>query len=186
MKIKSEKDFIELIHSKRFVAAFFVVMGVIYAVCWMVLVRNENRIYTLKPEDVVLSDASGYGFNVENVDWEKDEISITEDYVYISGWLVKPGEQSDKVAIKIVLKDLNTGEYFVVPTEVTVRSDVTDLYNDGNEYDYCGFSVKIPYWNGLEKTDYEILAQYDLNDNPRAYVPFFTSVKKRAEELNNA
>ena len=55
LKKKTEKEFVELIHSKRFVAIFFIVMSVIYAVGWIVLVKNENRIDTLEPEDVVIN-----------------------------------------------------------------------------------------------------------------------------------
>ena len=185
MKTKTEKELIEYFHSVRFVTVIFVLMGLLFTIGWIILVENENHIVTLKPESVVVSDASGYRFNVENISWKKDDISITEDYVCISGWLLKQGQQVDKVEIRVLLRNLNTGEYLVLPTDVIERSDVTEYINDGKDYNYCGFSVKIPYWDELDTTDYEVLAQYALNDDPRVYISLCSSLKGSAEEVNN-
>ncbi len=90
------------------------------------------------------------------------------------------------MAIKIVLKDMDTGEYFLLPTNIVIRKDVTEYFADDNNYDYSGFSLTIPYWKELDTSkDYELFAQYDLNDNERVYVPFHTTIKMKAEELGN-
>ena len=185
-KIRDEKELMQFIHSWRFLLIFFLVAGILFAIGWGILVWNENRITVVDPDIIIPVDVSNYKFNLENVEWEKDDISITQDYVKISGWFVEKGQEVKKVALKIVLKDVNSDIYYVLPTDVAERTDVTEYINDGNNYDYSGFSVKIPYWEALEDTDYEIYVQYDLNDDSRVYVPLNTTVKERAKEQNNA
>ena len=183
---EKEMRFIEFIHSRKFLSVLAFFMCVLFIVGWIVLVKNENRIIELKSDLNLPMDESTYVYNLENVTWKKDDISITKDYVCISGWLIKRGEQVDKAAIKIVLKDVETGKCFLVPTDVVTRPDVTEYFADNNKYDYSGFSVKIPYWVELDTDkDYELFAQYDLNDNTRVYVPFHTTLKMKAEELGN-
>lgn len=183
---EKEKMFIEFIHSRKFLSMFVFLMCVLFIIGWIVLVKNENRILELKCDLNLPMDESMYVYNLDNVTWKKDNISITKDYVCISGWLIKRGEQIDKVAIKIVLKDIKTGKCVLVPTDIVTRPDVTGYFADGNEYTYSGFSVKIPYWEELDTdNDYELFAQYDLNDNTRVYVPFHATLKMKAGELDN-
>ena len=185
-RIRKERDFMLSLHSWRFLSVFFIVIAVCYAVGWGILVWNENRITVLRADTVVPADASDYWVNLDKVEWKKDDIAITDDFVQISGWIVKPGQQVDKVEIRIVLKDTSTGECYVFPTDVTERPDVTEFFHDGTLYDECGFSVRVPYWEELDHTDYEILAQYDLNNDSRVYVPFHTTIKKSAKEQEHA
>ena len=182
-----EPDFISFIHSERFLGLFALIMSILFTIGWVILVINENRIEELNPNLIIPVHESEYRFELENVTWEKDEVSITKDYVCIAGWLIKPGEQVEKAAIKVVLKKSDSDMYYVLPTDLIERKDITESMDDGNDYTYCGFSVKIPYWDELDTdTDYEILAQYNLNSNERVYIPFHTTLKKKAEELKNA
>ena len=177
-----EKRVIDFMHTRKFMLLFSVIMCLIFLLGWVVLVKNENRIIEIPSETVAIVDDSAYIYNLETVQWKQDEISISKDYVIISGWLIKQGESVDKAAIRIVLRDTESGRYYVLPTDVIVRNDVTTYFADGNNYDYSGFSVKIPYWSELDTdTDYELFAQYDLNNNVRVYVPFHTSLKMDAE-----
>lgn len=182
-----ENNFMNFIHSEKFIGLYALIMCVLFTIGWFILVMNENRIEKLNPNLIIPVDASEYRFDLENVAWEKDEISITKDYVYIDGWLIKPGEQVNKAAIKVVIKKSNTDMYYILPTDLIERKDVTESMDDGNDYKYSGFSVKIPYWDELDTDiDYEIFAQYNLNSNARVYIPFHTTIKKKAEELKNA
>ena len=178
---EKETKFIEFIHSKKFLGWFFALMTVLFAVGWVVLVMNENRVSTLNPDDVRISNPADYAYYLDNVSVEK------KGFITVSGWIIKPGERVNKVAIKVVLKDSEDGKFYVAPTDVQVRPDVTAHFNDGNNYDYCGFSMRIPYWEKLDtEADYELFAQYDLNDNARAIVPFNALLKQKAAELKNA
>ncbi len=184
-RIKNEEVLIEYIHSRQFLISFFIVIGLLFAIGWSVLVWNENRIRILDKNAITPADSSIYQFYLETVEWKKDDVSITKDFVKIAGWIIKPGEPVERVAIRIVLKDMTSGDYRILPTEVIKRTDVTESINDRNNYDYCGFSVRIPYWKELDNTDYEILVQYKLNENYVVYVPLNTTLKDKAKELKN-
>lgn len=181
-----EQRFMEWLHSDRFIVLLLCALAVCFAIGWGVLVWNENRILHLSASDVNVTKDSTYRAEIENVSWKRDDISLTKDFIVISGYLYRSGVAVEKAAIRIVLKDPASGEYLVLPTDLTVRTDITEKNNDGNNYDYCGFSVRIPYWEELDGKDYEIFAQYDLNNEKRTYVPFHTTIKNKAKELEDA
>ena len=184
--IRNERDFIDYIHSWRFIKLFIAVIAACFAIVWIILVWNENRITSLDPEDVILADASEFETYLDGIVWERDLIPLTKDYVNISGWIVRPGVPIDRVSIRLVLKNLSTGEYSVLPTEVVEREDVSEYIDDDITYDYSGFRVKVPYWDELDVSDYEMLVQYHLNDYPMVYVPLNTTIKTWPKELENA
>lgn len=174
-----EQQFITFLHSKVFLRRFAVLSCILFAVGWAVLVKNENRIERAGADQVIPSDPAGYRFELEQVSWEKDAIPAVKDFVCISGWVVKPGEEVGRVAIKVILKNTETGECLILPTDVVERTDVTRYMDDGNNYDDSGFSVKIPYWDELDTdTDYEIILQYQLNDHPITYLPLAPTLKE--------
>ncbi len=84
-----EKRFIEFIHSRKFLSMFLLFMCIVFATDWIILVKNENRITKIKSEQIIQIDESDYVYDLEKVSWMKDDISITKDYVNISGWLIK-------------------------------------------------------------------------------------------------
>jgi hypothetical protein len=180
-----EQRFIAYLHSGRFIVLFLCALGICFSIGWGILIWNENRIRHLSSADVNVTAASDYDAEIESVSWKRDDISLTSDYVTISGHLYRRGTSVERSAIRIVLKDPGTGNYLVLPTDLTLRTDITEKIHDGNNYDYCGFSVRIPYWDDLSAKDYEIFAQYDLNDEGRTFVPFHTTIKKKAKESEN-
>ena len=177
--VEKELKWIAFLHSKRFLVLFAVVWCAFFGVIWVILVRNENHITKMDSDRISLADPAEYRYAAENISWQKDEISVTKDYVQISGWILKSGTGVNSVAIKVGIRDLDTGELSILPTDVIERPDVTEMMNDGNDYNYSGFSVKIPYWDKLDTdTDYELIIQYDLNDDPQVYVPLNATLKK--------
>ena len=185
-KSTNEKRFIAYLHSDSFIVLFLFALGICFSIGWGILVWNENRIRNLSSVDVNVTTASDYNAEIESASWKRDENSLTKDYVTISGHLYRRDTSVERAAIRIVLKDPDTGNYLVLPTDLTLRTDITEKKHDGNNYDYSGFSVRIPYWDELSANDYEIFAQYDLNDEGRTFVPFHTTIKKKAKELENA
>lgn len=71
-----------------------------------------------------------------------DECSL-ENNGNITGWLIKPGEDMNTVAIKVVFKQKNGDKAYVIPTMMQERKDVSEAMLDGKKYDYSGFNVKM-------------------------------------------
>lgn len=71
-----------------------------------------------------------------------DECSL-ENNGNITGWLIKPGEDMNTVAIKVVFKQKNGDKAYVIPTMMRERKDVSEAMLDGKKYDYSGFNVKM-------------------------------------------
>ena len=166
------------IRSKEFIAAFVFFMILLFAAGWILFVWNERRITTLDESGISTADPTAYLGEVEGVKWERDDVSATDDYVLIKGWLLKPGVSVQKVAMHVVLRDQKDGRYYVVPTDVTERTDITERMGDGNIYDYSGFTVILPYWEKLDgKTDYDIYLKYELNEEEPVLVPLHTTLK---------
>ncbi len=117
-----------------------------------------------------------------------DGVSITDDYGYIYGWMIKPGCTLRSVKMHVVLKNTETGKYYVVPTNIVERKDITEMMNDGNVYDRCGFWVSLPRLDELDQKDrdYEIYALYELNDEECKLIPFQNTLKKRTKEIISA
>lgn len=176
-----EERIIKGIQSKCFLTAFSVSLVMIFALGWIVFVRNDTLIREIDVDpDIIVDDHDlhQYHFKIEELVSEKDNISITKDYLKIKGWLVCNGEATQSASIKIVFQDVTTGKYYLIPTQMDDRDDVTQEMNDGNNYRYSGFSVNVPYINELEddSKDYKLFALYQLNSS-RVLLPFNTTLK---------
>ncbi len=80
-------------------------------------------------------DVSGTSAPSEEYVFGVDECSIyEEDYVKITGWAVKQGENIEINEAYLVLQDTETGVFYQAATSVIERSDVNDMLED--EYDY--------------------------------------------------
>lgn len=87
------------------------------------------------------SQNEGMYYKIENAE-EKNQDG--KDYFIIKGYIIEkyvPSKASD--TIKVVLKDISTNKYFVVPTTKQVRSNITRQNYDGTNYDNCGFEAKV-------------------------------------------
>lgn len=69
----------------------------------------------------------------------------------ITGWLIKPEEDMNTVAIKVVFKQKNGKKAYIIPTTMQERKDVSDAMADGKNYDHSGFDVKM--YNVSKKLD---------------------------------
>lgn len=169
------------IHTKNFAICFLLSCIIIIMIIWFILVWHENHITKFAFNKNQLEDPSQFLFSIDNVNYRKDGLPTTRDYIQISGWLVKPDEGIKSVGIHIILKNVDTKQFYLLPTTIVERTDVTSfLFDEYYQYnfDQSGFSVKIPQSNNIntDHYDYEIMALYTLN-NKSYIVPFDTSVK---------
>jgi hypothetical protein len=58
----------------------------------------------------------------------------------VNGWIIKKETPINSISITVALKN-SDNSYFLLPTVVTTRPDVTNTIDDGTNYDYSGFSV---------------------------------------------
>ena len=164
----------------------FWVIGLIFI--WVGLVWHENRIVLFDMAAHTLADADEYEFRVEHVSYKKDELIITDDFIKIIGWIIKPEKTIDTVCINVILKNTTTNESYRVPTTLFKRSDISEVFFDEYyQYDYeeSGFTVKIPN-SGMvdtDKYDYEIFVSYNLNGE-ECLISLGTTIKTWEEQFH--
>lgn len=132
---------------------------------WILLVCNSTGIKKIDGGLYEVKNLNeGYVLCLDNVQHEYEDTPLVNDSLRISGWMIKPGEDTNSVRMRIVLRDDDTGEYLVLPTALLQRPDVTANYDDGHNYDVSGFEVKIsPRKIDLENSKYMLMMLYFLN-----------------------
>lgn len=179
---KKEDKVLSILQSKRFLILFTVFLAAVFTAGWGLLVWNENRVVVIDSESIPEATDGEFRYGIEELIWQEDGVSITKDFVRISGWIVKPGEEIQTSAIWVVLKDSKTGIYYRLPTELTDREDVTDWMNDGLSYMLSGFYVCIPRWKALDTdTDYKVYVLDVLNGTEKM-VSLGTTLKTWTED----
>lgn len=113
---------------------------------WMFLVWNENRIRIFDASSIQIENAyDGYVVGMDIVETTRDEEPRTKDFIRLSGFLLKPGEDTGYVSMKMILKNTSTGVYYRIPTIIDIREEMAEKIGDENQYLYSGFTVKIPF-----------------------------------------
>ena len=177
-----EEKILSALQSRKFLAGFVVFMAAVFAVVWGILVWNENRIITLDPESIQKAADGEFRFGIEELVWQEDGISITKDCVRLSGWILKEGEEIQTSAIWVVLKDMETGTFYRLPTQIIDREDVNDWMDDGLSYFQSGFETAVPRWKDLDTDkDYEVYVLDVLNGTEKL-VPLGTTLKTWVED----
>lgn len=180
----------EKLHTEQAVRKLLILAGIIFLAGWVLLVRNDTRIKTFTAGSIPMAeDTMDYILTIESLDYEDDHISITPEYLSLEGWILCRGWPSSRVAIHILLRNITTDEWLILPTTVRIRTDVTEQMNDGCIYDCSGFYVNIPQNRKIDTDayDYEIYALFNLNNIPRV-VPSNITVKtwrQSKEEAEN-
>ncbi len=153
---------------------------ILLGVLWAILIWNELRIVEFDTDQVsVVSLEDGYRGYLETVHYKEDDNAITDDFIMLSGWLIKPGEDIQAASIKIVLKNEDTSQYYLIPTMMDVREDVTGYFSDGCNYHHSGFEMKIPYEGKIQTDlyDYGIYALYTRNEDNTRLISFDTTFR---------
>lgn len=104
----------------------------------------------------IVSKDEGYDYSIENV--SKPKLGV-KYYVDVKGWAVEKGVKSrSSDTISVVLKNVDTGNYYYIPTMRQMRKDVTRHFYDGIEYDDSGFEAKVSFSKEVnaDSSEYEI------------------------------
>ena len=159
MNSNNTKD-IRSLYTKSLVLSVIFFTIVLITLLWMALRWNEGRIRQIDVNNYSLSGKSeGFKWYVGNVSVpQKMNDNWGKGYLEISGWLIRKGEDIRTIEQYVVLKDVETGNIFRIPTEVTERTDITERRNDGHNYDMCGFYSKLGDNDYIDiySNDYEV------------------------------
>lgn len=156
---------------------------VIITAVWGLLVWNNIHISKIDTTNYSVYETGTDGYEMLlDAAVKRDAISITKDYITISGWVANTNEDMSRVTIDVVLVDADTDEAYVVPTTMSERTDVTEHYGTHN-LNWSGFSVKIPFGNKIdtEKHNYKIMALLKVNDHDAVIV----NSGKQTEDFKN-
>ena len=92
-----------------------------------------------------------------------DGIYVDDANIKIQGWGVVE-DQDNYFCNSIVLRNCETGKYYLLPTACEERNDVTIHFGDVFNYDECGFVAKTSLEKlNLENNSYEIYLLNTLN-----------------------
>lgn len=176
-----EERMFKSIQNKRFLIFFSMVLALLFILVWCSFVLNDTSIREIKinPNSIVgKEDIDNYLYKIEELAWKRDDTSFSRDLIKLKGWLVKTGESTENASIKIVFQDTLTGKYYLIPTSMQDRDDVTEEINDSHLYRYSGFSVTASYIEALDEStqDYALYALYQLN-NKTVLLPLNTTLK---------
>lgn len=156
--------------NSKSVKIIILTLMIVFSLYGVIQVRNDSVIKEVNLSKCRVYDSSDdYNFHIDKVSFRDDGIKNTKEQLMISGFLTKTGESVSTASIFIVLRNCTDGKYYRVPTMMNQRADVTEAYADGNNYDACGFSIRIPREGIInpEHNDYEIMAIYTLNGKKR-------------------
>lgn len=169
----------EEIKNRRTIIIFLVV-GTFLIISFSALMHlHENAI-----KQIDISD-----YNIDNKDircvldnsFYKKEINGDSE-LCISGWCVMNGVSIERVNMHVIVNSERDHKYYILPTYMQKREDVTAFMNDGCNYDNSGFGVNITNAN---KFDYEndkldIFLLYEINGTKG-----LLSLNKSVEEKKN-
>lgn len=149
----------EKLHDKKVIGLIAISMFLFFIVGWEFFQWHELHAKRININDYeVYANGDVFLCNIDNITLDDDGD--------ISGWIIKKGESIKIVAIKVILQDTVTQKSYVVPTQVLVREDVTEFFDDGTNYDNSGFIVEtknLDYSLDIGNHDYQIFIYLDIN-----------------------
>ncbi|WP_044914246.1 hypothetical protein [Butyrivibrio sp. WCE2006] len=145
-----------LFKKNNIVIALEIVLIIVLLLCVGYAFWNSKTVQFTATDMQILTKDSGVDFSIQNVSKFKQKSS---DYIDIKGWVVEKNIESkgtDK--IKVVLKNTDTGIYYLIPTIRQMRKDVTYYFYDGTKYDESGFEAKVRFSEDIntDLNEYEI------------------------------
>lgn len=141
------------------------------AMIWGILVWNNTRIKTLDTGTITeyKNGENGYIFHI---DPEYDGERYYRD-IEFSGWVIDTKASMERVTLDIVLKDLSSGAYYIVPTTMTERPEITEKYgNNEKTFTWSGFRVSIPQNKVINSnmSDYAVMALLSVNGDKKVLI----------------
>lgn len=121
-------------YKKTLINKLIMLLIVIFVIGWSVLYFHELHVKkTALKEAELLNDGFSYSLDED----------VTDTDGKISGWIIKQGTSIGTCSINVILKECDSMNAYILPTQVDKRADVTTLISDGNNYDYSGFEAQI-------------------------------------------
>ena len=132
--LMTEKKFMDYIHSKRFTVILSAILILCVAGIYGLLVLHEkhNTAADITSFEIYDSSSPEYMYCFDPADDNGNDIR---------GWLIHKGESTSYAAIKVALREQGSDTVYIIPTETSIRKDVTEAMNDGCSYDVSGFSA---------------------------------------------
>ncbi len=157
--LMTDKKFIEIVHSKKFILILFVILFLCITTIYGLLVLHEKRNAVADINDFEIFDSSSpeYMYCFDPSDGSENDIR---------GWMIHKGESVSYAAIKVALREQGSDNIYIIPTEITIRNDVTEAMNDGCTYDISGFSASSSNINpalDISAKNYTIYIYSDYN-----------------------
>ncbi len=102
-------------------------------------------------------------FSEGKLEYGVKEIRDDLDYVSVTGYIYEPGVSSSEVLVEtdLLACDDDTGQYYKLPTENILSTDITEQVNDGCDYSYAGFK-SVSYKKDLP-VNYHFALLYESN-----------------------
>ena len=141
---------------RRFLSMAIIACGVVIVIICTVY---QNRFYCV-PHQVYLS-----GYNDASSIETKYDISIekeNQDYAKVRGWILARGHEIVEFDTQIILYEDGSDEGLLWLTQMENRTDVTEMMNDGINYDESGFQTMIPS-KYVEGKKYKIAIAFYVN-----------------------
>lgn len=139
-----------------FLAGFFSIGFVLVIVLGVILSIHEMRIDTMDITGIqVLNE--GVSFNIEYSGFVENQFNR---FIEFRAWCIIPGKETRPVAMHALLRENTSNVYYVLPTSIQVREDVTAYLADGVNYDNSGF-IAYADCSKINHQEYEIFILYE-------------------------
>ncbi|MCD8238332.1 MAG: hypothetical protein LUC92_03200 [Clostridiales bacterium] len=143
------------------IAWAFSVFVLVFGTLFTIFVLIFQHTYYSKPvkadlSQVQIADEEAYRFNIDSI----TDSRTLGNYVFIKGWALHKGQDLNHFNTELVLYKDSLENCLVFKLAMQTRTDVTEYFDDGYDYDLSGFSanVKSSYIGGNE---YKIALLYN-------------------------
>ena len=167
----------EVLHSRKAIVCLCAIGTALILLLCLFLSWSETRIYRIDVSELTKLE-EGVTVAIDNNTYIKDYYG--DESIAINGWCIVNGRKTAPVALHVLLRDAKRDEYYEVPTTIVSRPDVTELINDGTNYDNSGFSVSLKNCS-LHRSRYEIFIRYRSGDDDYL-IPTSKKIRRKDEE----
>ena len=133
---------------RKIIIKVLLIMGALLAVgCSLFQYADYHGMETISMGDYQSSE--DFSYSIEEMS------SVNSDYGYIRGWVLLDGRDIHMFNSRLVLYKKDTDEARILSLKMQIRTDVTERFDDGHNYDASGFEGRIDKAY-LEDGDYYI------------------------------
>lgn len=159
---KKEKSY------RKYILISMFIFCLLISFVWIILVKNEQKVsvYRFDKSMLVTKDFTS----------KVDSVNITDNFVEITGWLIKDNYEPKVIEEYILLRDNENKICYKIPTEIVRREDIKNLGNNDKDYSLSGFYAKANKKYIDINKNYEIYLLY-LNDSVNNIVPLNVTTK---------